>query len=241
MEQVAYFAASGRMAQRNVRVGQPLDQVFAARGRQRDGRRPATRRPRRARPARRRGRRRPLPSSRRPTWPASTPPGSARRWPGELAFAANPDPAESDPSRADAVDALGPAAALELLQLGRRAGRSHRRRRGRPPGRAAPGAAAGGARPAARRDRPWPGGSAGGADRPTARIPTRLVRPTVDEGRRDGRWNRCSDPWRCRLGAAPAGPGEELTPYLRFERPWSQGLLLLVLAVGDLPRSSGST
>lgn len=28
MEQVAYFAASGRMAERNVRVGQPLDQAF---------------------------------------------------------------------------------------------------------------------------------------------------------------------------------------------------------------------
>lgn len=35
------------------------------------------------------------------------------------------------------------------------------------------------------------------------------------------------------LGASPAAPGEELTPFLRFERPWSQGLLLLVLLVGS--------
>lgn len=34
------------------------------------------------------------------------------------------------------------------------------------------------------------------------------------------------------MGASPASPGEELTPYLRFERPWSQGALLLVLLVG---------
>ncbi|RUL88445.1 VWA domain-containing protein [Tautonia sociabilis] len=34
------------------------------------------------------------------------------------------------------------------------------------------------------------------------------------------------------MGAAPASPGEELTPYLRFERPWSQGTLLLVLLAG---------
>jgi len=34
------------------------------------------------------------------------------------------------------------------------------------------------------------------------------------------------------LGARPAAPGEELTPSLRFERPWSQSLGLLVAAAG---------
>lgn len=35
------------------------------------------------------------------------------------------------------------------------------------------------------------------------------------------------------MGASPADAGEELTPLLRFERPWSQGLLLLFLVVGS--------
>lgn len=34
------------------------------------------------------------------------------------------------------------------------------------------------------------------------------------------------------MGASPAAAGEELTPMLRFERPWSQGLLLLMLLIG---------
>ena len=36
-----------------------------------------------------------------------------------------------------------------------------------------------------------------------------------------------------KMGAAPPGPGEELTPALRFERPWSQSALLLVLLLGS--------
>jgi uncharacterized membrane protein len=32
-----------------------------------------------------------------------------------------------------------------------------------------------------------------------------------------------------RLGAAPASPGEELKPYIRFEQPWSQSLLVFTV------------
>ena len=36
-----------------------------------------------------------------------------------------------------------------------------------------------------------------------------------------------------RLGAAPASPGEEIKPYIRFEQPWSQTLLVFTVVGVD--------
>ena len=102
MEQIVLQAAAGRLAERNVRVGQPLDQALPAVGRR--GRRHGASLPD--------GQPSPLKLQAaggvsqlhfEETELSGAVPGEdrARRWRSRSTFAANPDPAESDPAKLD--------------------------------------------------------------------------------------------------------------------------------------------
>ena len=100
MEQIIFQAASGRLAERNVRVGQPLDQALPVRG-PRPPSRSSCRTARPSPPSSRPPAASASSTSRRPSSPAPTRSRSARRWRSRAIFAANPNPAESDPAKLD--------------------------------------------------------------------------------------------------------------------------------------------